>query len=69
VRVPVTAFTDDNHNAVMTVQPDNSIKTVRVAEQGSDGTTSVVSGILSGTRVVSNGQSSLGDGEKVSFQP
>jgi len=69
VRVPVTAFTDDNHNALMTVQPDNSVKTLRVAEVGSDGTTSVVSGIAPGTRVVSNGQSSLGDGEKVSFQP
>lgn len=69
VRVPVSAFTDDNHDAVMTVQPDDSIKTVRVAEEGSDGSTSVVSGITPGTRVVSNGQTSVGDGEKVSFQP
>jgi multidrug efflux pump subunit AcrA (membrane-fusion protein) len=69
VRVPVTAFTDDNHNALMTVQPDNSIKTVKVAEAGTDGTTSVVNGIAAGTRIVNNGQASLGDGEKVSFQP
>lgn len=69
VRVPTTAFTDDNHDAVMTVQQDGSVKTVKVAESGSDGSTSVVSGITAGTRVVSNGQISVGDGEKVSFQP
>jgi membrane fusion protein, multidrug efflux system len=69
VRVPVTAFTDDNHDHVMTVQADGSVKTVKVLESGNDGTTSVVTGIVSGTRVVSNGQTSVGDGEKVSFQP
>lgn len=69
VRVPVAAFTDDNHDALMTVQPDGSVKTVKVAETGSDGTTSVVTGLNAGTRVVSNGQTSVGDGEKVSFQP
>jgi HlyD family secretion protein len=68
VRVPVTAFTDDNHDAIMTVQPGSSVKTVKVAELGTDGSTSVVSGITSGTRVVSNGQSSVGDGQKVSFR-
>lgn len=68
VRVPVEAFTDDNHDAVMIVQPDGTIKTVKVAEVGTDGSTSVVTGIGSGTRIVSNGQMSLGDGEKVSFQ-
>jgi HlyD family secretion protein len=69
VRVPVTAFTDDNHDHVMTVQEDGSVKTVKVTEGGSDGTTSVVVGIASGTRIVSNGQTSVGDGQKVSFQP
>ncbi len=68
VRVPVTAFTDDNHDAVMTVRPDNSVKTIQVAEVGNDGTTSVVTGLASGTRVISNGQASIGDGEKVSLQ-
>ncbi|MBV8498507.1 MAG: efflux RND transporter periplasmic adaptor subunit [Candidatus Eremiobacteraeota bacterium] len=69
VRVPATAFTDDNHDAVMTVQADDSVKTVQVAEVGSDGSTSIVSGVSPGTRIVRNGQSSVGDGEKVSFQP
>lgn len=68
VRVPVTAFTDDNHDAVITVQPDDTIKTVAVVEIGSDGTTSVVSGLPAGARVVSNGQTSVGDGEKVSYR-
>jgi membrane fusion protein (multidrug efflux system) len=67
IRVPVTAFTDDNHNAVITVQPDDTVKTATVAEIGSDGTTSVVSGLRAGTRIVSNGQTSVGDGEKVSY--
>jgi HlyD family secretion protein len=68
VRVPATAFTDDNHDALMTVQADDSVKTMQVAEVGNDGTTSVVTGVPPGTRVVTNGQSSVGDGEKVSFQ-
>ncbi len=69
VRVPATAFTDDNHDAVMEIQPDETVRTVRVTEVGTDGTTSVVAGIAAGTRLVSNGQMSLGDGEKVSLQP
>jgi multidrug efflux pump subunit AcrA (membrane-fusion protein) len=69
VRVPVTAFTDDNHDAVIAVQSDDTVKTTTVAEIGSDGTTSVVSGLRPGTRIVSNGQTSVGDGEKVSYRP
>jgi multidrug efflux pump subunit AcrA (membrane-fusion protein) len=68
VRVPVTAFTDDNHDAVMTIGDGGSVKTMKVAELGSDGTTSVVSGLIAGTRIVNDGQASLGDGEKVSYQ-
>ncbi len=68
IRVPVAAFTDDNHDAVMVVQSDDTIKTVKVSEIATDGTTSVISGVPSGTRIVSNGQTSLGDGEKVSYQ-
>jgi multidrug efflux pump subunit AcrA (membrane-fusion protein) len=68
IRVPATAFTDDNHDALMVVQSDDTVKTLKVAEVATDGTTSVVTGIAPGTRVVTNGQVSLGDGEKVSFQ-
>jgi RND family efflux transporter MFP subunit len=68
IRVPVTAFTDDNHDAVMTVQTGGTVKTVTVAEAGTDGTTSVVTGLPAGTRVIDNGQTSVGDGEKVSYR-
>lgn len=69
IRVPVTAFVDDNHDSLLTVASDGIIKTVPVREVGNDGTTSVVTGVTPGTRVVSNGQSSVGDGERVSYQP
>ncbi|MBV8149795.1 MAG: efflux RND transporter periplasmic adaptor subunit [Candidatus Eremiobacteraeota bacterium] len=68
VRVPQTAFIDDNHDSLLTVSNDGVVKTAKVAEVGGDGTTSVVSGVDSGTRVVTNGQVSVGDGERVSFQ-
>lgn len=68
VRIPETAFTDDNHDAVQIVLADSTVKTVHVSEVASDGTTAVVSGVAAGTRVLSNGQASVGDGQKVSFQ-
>ncbi len=68
VRVPETAFIDDNHNTLLTVGPDGTVKTAKVSEIGNDGVVSVISGIPSGTRVVSNGQTSVGDGEKVSYR-
>lgn len=68
VRVPETAFIDDNHDSLLTVGAEGTVKTVKVAEVGNDSETSIVSGIPSGTRVVSNGQTSVGDGEKVSYR-
>lgn len=69
VLIPTTAFTDDNHDHLQIVQPDDTVKTVAVTEVASDSLRSVVTGVNTGTRVVSNGQSSLGDGEKVSYKP
>ncbi|HTZ54166.1 MAG TPA: efflux RND transporter periplasmic adaptor subunit [Candidatus Acidoferrum sp.] len=69
VVVPTTAFTDDNHDAVEIVQKDNTAKTITVSEVASDGNHSVVTGLNPGTRVLSNGQASVGDGEKVSYKP
>jgi multidrug efflux pump subunit AcrA (membrane-fusion protein) len=69
VLIPTTAFTDDNHDHVQIVQSDDTVKTVAVSEVASDSTRSVVTGLSAGTRVVSNGQSSVGDGEKVSYKP
>jgi len=68
IRVPTTAFTDDNHDAVMVVQSDNTVKTEKVSEVATNGTTSVVTGIAAGQRVVDNGQLSIGDGQKVSYK-
>jgi HlyD family secretion protein len=68
ILIPQTAFTDDNHNAVMGVQTDGTLKTMHVTETGGDGTTSVVSGIQSGTRLLQDGQQSFGDGEKVQYR-
>jgi multidrug efflux pump subunit AcrA (membrane-fusion protein) len=65
--IPETAFTDDNHNSVMTVQSDGTLKTTSVTEIGSDATDSIVTGIVSGTRILKDGQQSVGDGQKVQF--
>jgi multidrug efflux pump subunit AcrA (membrane-fusion protein) len=69
VLVPLTAFTDDNHDSIQIVNSDNTVKSVTVTEVASDGKNSVVTGINTGTRVVTNGQSSVGDGEKISLKP
>ena len=67
VRVPVTSFTDDNHDALMTVA-SGTVRTVKVAEVGDDGTTAIVTGVQSGARVITDGQTSVGDGEKVAVR-
>jgi multidrug efflux pump subunit AcrA (membrane-fusion protein) len=66
--IPETAFTDDNHDAVVAVGSDGTLKTQSVAEIGGDGKTSIVTGLTSGTRVLQDGQQSVGDGEKVQFK-
>jgi HlyD family secretion protein len=69
LRVPSSAFTDDNHTAVQIVQSDGIVKTLQVTEVASDGTTSVVNGQLKdGDRVIDNGQLAIGDGQKVSYK-
>jgi multidrug efflux pump subunit AcrA (membrane-fusion protein) len=68
VRVPVAAFLDDNHNSLMVVGDDSKIKTLTVAEIADDGKTAVVRGLEPGARVVSDGQTSLGDGQKVAVR-
>lgn len=67
VRVPETAFTDDNHDALMAVE-NGAVKTLHVVEVATDGTTSIVSGVDPGTRIVDDGQTSVGDGEKVAVR-
>lgn len=66
VLVPETAFTDENHTTIMTVDRSHTVHVVNVDEIGNNGVTSVVTGISPGTRVIANGLSSVGNGEKVS---
>ncbi|MBV8150213.1 MAG: efflux RND transporter periplasmic adaptor subunit [Candidatus Eremiobacteraeota bacterium] len=68
VRVPLTAFTDDNHNALMSVDADGIVHTLHVVEVADDGRNAVVRGLSAGTRVVNDGQTSVGDGEKVAVK-
>ncbi len=65
--VPETAFTDDNHTAVMVVRSDGTLKTTTVTEIGGDTKDSIVTGIVSGTRILQDGQQSVGDGQTVQF--
>jgi HlyD family secretion protein len=68
LRIPTTAFTDDNHTSVLVVGDGDTVKTSHVTELASDGTTSVVAGLAPQARVVRDGQTSVGDGEKVSYR-
>lgn len=68
VRIPLTAFTDQNHTQIMTVNRQGVVQVARVSEIGDDGVTAVVSGLQPGARVVTNGMASVGNGERVSIQ-
>ena len=65
---PETAFIDDNHDSILVVGKDDTISTVHVVETIGDGKNSIVQGLASGTRVVSDGQTSVGDGQKVAVR-
>ncbi|MGP6158039.1 MAG: efflux RND transporter periplasmic adaptor subunit [Vulcanimicrobiaceae bacterium] len=68
VRVPSNAFTNDDRNAVLVVGEDGTVKTAAVTELGDDGSTAVVTGLQPGTRVINDGQTSVGNGEKVAIR-
>lgn len=68
VGIPTTAFLDDTHTSVMIADDqlvDVVAKTVNVRELGSDGTTSIVSGLKAGQTVISNGQLGLANGQSI----
>jgi RND family efflux transporter MFP subunit len=68
VGIPTTAFLDDTHTTVMIADDelvDVVAKVVHVHEVGSDGTTSVVTGLKAGQQVVGNGQLGLTDGQSL----
>jgi multidrug efflux pump subunit AcrA (membrane-fusion protein) len=68
ISIPVTAFIDDNHDSILVVGKDDTIATKHVVETIDDGKNAIVQGIASGTRVVSDGQTSVGDGQKVAVR-
>lgn len=68
VGIPSTAFLDDTHTSVMIADDelvDTVAKTVKVRELGTDGTTSIVSGIKAGQSVIANGQLGVADGQSL----
>jgi HlyD family secretion protein len=65
IGIPITAFLDDAHDSVMTVAQDDTAKLQSVKELGNDGKTSVVSGLTSGARVISNGQLGITSGQQI----
>ncbi|HTX03839.1 MAG TPA: efflux RND transporter periplasmic adaptor subunit [Candidatus Acidoferrales bacterium] len=68
VRVPVTAFTSPNRDRILSVDDQGLVHTVHVVEVADNGQLAVVRGVPAGTRVVTDGQSSVGDGEKVAIK-
>jgi HlyD family secretion protein len=68
IGIPTTAFLDDTHTTVMVADDelvDVVAKTVKVRELGSDGTTSIVSGLKAGQAVIANGQLGVTDGQSL----
>ncbi len=65
IGIPFTAFLDDAHDSVMTVDGKGVARLARVAESGNDGKTSIVTGLRGGERVVTNGQLGITAGQQV----
>jgi HlyD family secretion protein len=69
IAIPTTSFLDDSHDSVMVVDSNGTAKTQSVRERGSDGTRSVVTGLASGTKVISNGQLGITSGQQIAGSP
>jgi HlyD family secretion protein len=67
VQVPVTAFTSPNRDRVLTVDDQGTVHSATVTEVADNGAVAVVNGLPTGTRIVNDGTSSIGDGEKVAI--
>ncbi len=68
IGIPTTAFLDDTHTTVMIADDqvvDTVAKLVHVHELGSDGKTSIVSGLKAGQVVITNGQLGVTDGQSL----
>ncbi|HEX4012703.1 MAG TPA: efflux RND transporter periplasmic adaptor subunit [Candidatus Cybelea sp.] len=65
IGVPATSFLDDAHDSLMLVGSDGTAKLAKVSERGSDGKTSIVTGIPSGAKVIANGQLGITSGQQI----
>jgi HlyD family secretion protein len=63
--IPTAAFLDDSHTSIMIVDENGDAKQQSVKEVGSDGKTSIVTGIANGTKLVANGQLGVAAGQQV----
>jgi multidrug efflux pump subunit AcrA (membrane-fusion protein) len=68
IGVPVSAFLDDAHDSVMTVDGGGVARLARVKEVGDDGKTAVVAGLSRGARVIANGQLGITAGQQIAGQ-
>jgi multidrug efflux pump subunit AcrA (membrane-fusion protein) len=65
IGIPTAAFLDDSHSTVMIVAQNGAAQQVKVTEVASDGTTSIVTGLAAGTKVVANGQLGITAGQQL----
>ena len=65
ITVPVSAFIDDTHETVLTVDQDDVAHISRVTEVLEDPQYAIVTGLPQETKVVVNGQSNVTEGQKV----
>ncbi len=71
IGIPTAAFLDDTHSTVLVADDqlvDVVAKSAKVQELASDGTTSIVSGLKAGQKVVANGQLGVTDGQSLAQQ-
>jgi len=65
IEIPVTAFVDDTHDGVYTVNND-IVSTTKVVEVKNDGSSAVVTGLRAGATIVGNvDEANVGNGDRV----
>ncbi len=65
IEIPITAFIDDTHDGVYTVN-DDLVSTTKVQEVKDDGTNAIVTGLSSGATIVANvDETDVGNGDRV----
>jgi multidrug efflux pump subunit AcrA (membrane-fusion protein) len=68
VSIPASAFVDDTHQTILTIDADKKAHLTKVTELARDANYAVVTGIASGALVVSNGTLAVADGQQVEVQ-